>query len=37
MIVSHLEQAFVNGSFVCKGESIGRHSASEECIKNIFA
>jgi hypothetical protein len=37
MIVSHLEQAFVNGGYVCKGESIGRPSASEECVKNNFA
>jgi len=34
---SNLEQAFVNGGFVYKGESIGRCSAREECIKNISA
>jgi hypothetical protein len=37
MIVSRLEQALVNGGYVCKGESIGRPSTSEECVKNNFA
>jgi hypothetical protein len=37
MTVSHLEQAFVNGGYTCKGKSIDRPSASEECVKNNFA
>jgi hypothetical protein len=32
-----LEQAFVNGGYICKGKSNGRASASEECVKNNFA
>jgi hypothetical protein len=37
MTVSHLEHAFVNGGFTCKGKGIGRPSASKECVKNNFA